>query len=329
MPDFTILESTLYDTHGSRCLRILSKHLKMPCLGRAQKVYNVELAISALREHGRLRDGAGEVYADDIVNGHREKTVSLLWSLVSSHGLGELVDFGGLTADIKRTSGDADVESLPNDCLDLSQSQHESLLKKWASAHCARQGIRIGNLTTAFADGKAYAAILNAFMPQTGPDMCTSVTFPASNVDLKEQLRCFGCSTAFIDQIVTTTGTIPSRKTTISNLAFLASRLLPLACRQNAALVIQRVFRRYRASKFVSRRITLLRLVHACATVVETSHKLNRTAVVLQRAWRRVLDYRIDRLNRNVGAFQYMAKGWLARRRVQKYDRLSRVMGGW
>ena len=338
LPDLTILESALYNTEGMRCPRILSQHLKMPCLGRAQKVYNVEVVISALHNHGRLGDGAVDVTADDIVDGHREKTLSLLWSLVSTHGLEQLVDFGELATDIGRCATSTfDLEALPNDRTCLTQIQQESLLEKWASVHCVQSGVRIGNLTTSFADGKAYAAILAEFtdyIPFKSSRHPTSPKIDSRGVEA--QLYAFGCSTAFIKQLASICGTIPSRKTTISNLAFLASRLLPLARRHNAAMVIQRAFR-FKGSKiFASQRITLMRLAHTCATIVQTRNKLISAAVVLQRSWRAVLDARILRLNTDVERFQAVAKSWMSRRRVRRErggvrlnDESLRTMGGW
>lgn len=338
MPDLTILESALYDAEGGQCAQILSQHLKMPCLGRAQKVFNVEVAISALHDHGRLGYNGLDVSAEDIVDGHREKTLGLLWSLVSTHGLEQLVDFRELAADLKRTViNPCDLETLPQDYSRLSQLQQESLLKRWASAHCARNGLRISNLTTSFADGKAYATILVAFADYMHIKTKDNTTSPKPDRKrLKSQLHAFGCSNAFIKQLISAHGTIPSRNTTISNLAFLASRLLPLARHHNATLIIQRAFRLKRLRTTMSQRIALMRLAHACATVVQTQNKLIAAATVLQRSWRQVLDARIKKLTGDVELFQAIAKGWLSRRNfkgnassVTSGTHALRVMGGW
>ena len=338
MPDLTILESALYDADGGQCPTVLSQHLKMPCLGRAQKVFNAEVAISALHDHGRLGYNGLDLSAEDIVDGHREKTLGLLWSLVSTHGLEQLVDFRELAADLKRTTITAgDSETLPNDFSRLSQLQEESLLKKWASAHCARNGLRIGNLTTSFADGKAYATILDAFADYMHIKTDHDTAAPkADRKRLVSQLHAFGCSNAFIKQLVSANGTIPSRNTTISNLAFLASRLLPLARQRNAAILIQRAFRLQQLRNTASQRIALMRLAHACATVVQTQNRLVSAATILQRSWRRVLDSRIRKLNGDAENFQGIAKRWLERRRIQRErsgltssSQAPRVMGGW
>ncbi|KAK3706815.1 hypothetical protein LTR37_012494 [Vermiconidia calcicola] len=337
LPDQTVVESALFDLDGARYPRLLSQHLRLPCLGRAQKLFNVELAISALRNHGRFGDTAFDITADDIVDGHRERTLSLLWSLVSDHGLEQLVDFEELIADIKRSLIDSTgLNGLPTECTHLLQPQQERLLQDWASVHCAKTGVSVGNLTTSFADGKAYAAILDAFATYTNLEHVNQAFNPMKNVHLEPQLRSFGCSAAFIKQLASSSGTIPSRKTTISNLAFLASRLLPMARMYNAAVVVQRCFRRRRGRIAVWQRLSLMRSDYACAKVVQTQNRLNAAATTLQRAWRNVLDARIKRLDSDVGCFQCLAKSWLLNRRVQRSSATivvgshsATLKGGW
>ncbi|KAK3720541.1 hypothetical protein LTR37_003590 [Vermiconidia calcicola] len=211
LPDQTVVKSALFSLDGARCPRVLSQHLRMPCLGQAQKLFNVELAISALRNHGRSGDTAFDITANDIVDGHRERTLSLLWSLVSDHGLEQLVDFQELTADIKRSLTDsAELDRLPTECTHLPQLQQERLLQKWASVHCAKAGVSVGNLTTSFADGKAYATILDAFATYTNLEHTNQAFYSVKNVHLEPQLRSFGCSSAFIKQLASSSGTIPS-----------------------------------------------------------------------------------------------------------------------
>lgn len=332
LPDLTVLESVLHADNGLYPPKILSQHLKMPCLSRAQKIYNVQVAISAIIDHGDLASNLQDVTAENIVDGHREQTLSLLWSLVSHHGLNHLVDWNELTADIARVGG-----RLP-DFESFSQVPQESILQAWAAAHATGRAVEIRNLTTSFSDGKAYIGILDdfaGFLPQTTTVPPKRITSAALALELK--LRCLGCSHAFVKQLTSSNLTIPSRTTTISNLVFLASRLLPLARRNGAAVTIQRAFRQRLARKRVSQRISLLRLVHACATVVQTQKSIISAAITLQRAWRGVLDARISLLNRNVEDFQVLARGWIARRNIRKTvklygnssGQLHRIMGGW
>jgi len=329
LPDATVLESAMYMEDGSPCPRILSQHLAMPCLGRAQKVHNVQVALSALVGHADLViAGIEEITADDIVDGHREKTLSLLWSLASNYGLAQLLDWDELTADIQRTGVDT------SDISHASQSETGVLLQAWATTHCRSQGVRVNNLTTSFADGKAYCAILDNFSAFITDRSVERHRTTSASLDAK--LRTMGCSNAFIKQLTASTDAIPTRNTTVSNLAFLASRLLPSARRHNAVMVIQRAFRRKLSRRTITQRVVLMRLAHDCAKVAQTQNRLASAATVLQRSWRAVLDARIVRLGKDVGSFQMLARGWVVRRKTREAiacgassNQSLRIMGGW
>lgn len=303
LPDTTVVESARFDSAGVTEANILSRHLKIPCLGRAQKLYNVEVALSALSTHDAFKGSlAASVTAEAVVDGHRELTINFLWTLLSGIGLDVLLDRKLLATDIARfgrTSGNLDGESI------------EGLLQAWAAGYCSTAGIQITNLTTLFADGKAYAAIVNAFASffHGGQDLKASTS---------SQLRTMGCSEAFIRQLVPAKSSIPSRQTTLSNLAFLASRLLPLAARHHAAMTIQRAYRRKRSALVVHQRVALMRIANDCAKVVQTQQRLTNAAMVLQRAWRGVLGGRIARLELAVTGFQSLARGWKGRKAVRK-----------
>ncbi|XP_054747407.1 protein abnormal spindle [Anastrepha obliqua] len=58
----------------------LSKQLRVPAISRLQRIYNVNLGLKALREAEFELHGG--ITAADIVDGHREKTLSLLWQII-------------------------------------------------------------------------------------------------------------------------------------------------------------------------------------------------------------------------------------------------------
>ncbi|KAI6873729.1 hypothetical protein KC338_g1489 [Hortaea werneckii] len=313
LPDSTTLESPLFTADGSASSRLLSRHLKMPCIGKAQKVHNLQVAIGALQTHAPLLGVTiQDINAEEIVDGHREKTLSLLWSLVSNYGLSHLVDVDDLARDVRRLGRQQFAQ------------QHEQLLQEWAVAHCRQQGLKIANLTTSFSDGRAYLAILEDFA-NCLPDAASSGSVGPSKPALEGRLRSLGCSNAFVKQLATTTNSIPSSTTTISNLAFLASRLLPLARRHNAASTLQQTYRQRLSRRTASQRVALMRLAHSCAEVVQTQQRITRAATVLQRAWRGVVDARIESLGEDVTSFQVLAKGWAIRRRTKQYASRRKV----
>jgi abnormal spindle-like microcephaly-associated protein len=60
--------------------RTLSRELRVPAVSRLQKIHNVDVALSALKDAGYVL--TGNITAKDITDGHREKTLSLLWQII-------------------------------------------------------------------------------------------------------------------------------------------------------------------------------------------------------------------------------------------------------
>lgn len=58
----------------------LTKQLRVPAISRLQRIYNVNLGLRALGEADFKL--SGDITAADIVDGHREKTLSLLWQVI-------------------------------------------------------------------------------------------------------------------------------------------------------------------------------------------------------------------------------------------------------
>ncbi|XP_026725115.1 protein abnormal spindle [Trichoplusia ni] len=58
----------------------LLKQLRTPAISRLQKIHNVQVALTALKESSFVI--AGEITSNDIADGHREKTLSLLWQII-------------------------------------------------------------------------------------------------------------------------------------------------------------------------------------------------------------------------------------------------------
>ncbi|XP_063380821.1 protein abnormal spindle [Cydia fagiglandana] len=58
----------------------LLNQLRTPPISRLQKIHNVQVALNALKDANFVI--VGEITATDIADGHREKTMSLLWQLI-------------------------------------------------------------------------------------------------------------------------------------------------------------------------------------------------------------------------------------------------------
>lgn len=302
-----IFITKLVELSLSPTYQLSSDDLKVPCVGHASKMHNVQIALSALY-NAHLRAGIipVDVTAANIVDGHREKTLVLIWSIVGQYGLSQLVDWRELCADIRRAGGDIDTPAGT-----FSREDQEVLLQSWAAVHAVKQNVEVTNLTTSFAKGDAYSAILSAFTTATG--------------NLEKQLNALAFPTTWTKHLLSTLCTVPNQITTLSNLAFLASRLLPLSRRTRAASTIQRAFRAKTERVVMSQRIALMRIARDCATIVRAQQQVVGAAIVLQRAWRAVIAGRVGRLERDVCRFQAAARGWFARRGGKE----RRVMGGW
>ncbi|KAB2570392.1 putative calmodulin-binding protein sha1 protein [Lasiodiplodia theobromae] len=344
MPTGDILTSCLKD---DKELLVLSQHLKFPCVGRAQKQYNVQIALSALEgTTGVAEHALRDVSAEDIVDGHREKTLGLLWSLVGKWGLDTLVDWTELEKETQRYRSryhsnvpnvyqdqDTAEESGPIELRGLER--YMALLRGWADGIARCRGLRATNLTTSFADGRVLEAIVDEYIA------CFSNATGHFINGLPAKLQLIGCSTAFVSLFAPASKTfnrsIPSKDFTVTTLAFLASRLLPAGRAHHAASTLQRWYRARLLRREMSKRVTLMRLAAHCATVVQTRERVVGAAVVLQRAWRTVLDARIRKLVDDVTRFQALARGWGVRNRMpngtktrsRRMRKTDRIRGGW
>lgn len=196
---------------------ILSQHLKIPCIGRATKLFNVQIALGALAVVRGFGSIAQEIRAEDIVDGNREKTIALLWGLVGKWGLSVLVDWDDVRREIRRlemkaaTCGagsgsrreseasseeveeEEEEEEKEEADFDACYERHSFLLKKWASCLARLGGVRLDNLTTSFADGRIFGSIVDEYEGFiVGEEGKLN-----SSTSLDVRLRFLGCSRQF------------------------------------------------------------------------------------------------------------------------------------
>lgn len=192
----------------------LSSFLRVPALSRLQKVHNVEIclhylqekcgqdvlesiksatnvAVQAAKKSGRLSSASSsgfgslqnqvdeklvEKIAKDIVDGHREKTLALLWKLISCFQLQSLVDMDAIRREIdyiqQRMSFraleflEAQQQSAPvARGSDSPEDQVYTLLLEWCRVVCANYFVRVSDFTASFADGKALCYLLHYYHP--------------------------------------------------------------------------------------------------------------------------------------------------------------------
>ena len=72
--------------------------LRVPAVSRLQKIHNSDLGLAALRQNGI--DIPATITAKDLVDGHREKTLELLWSVIFGSQLTAILDLSKLREEI-------------------------------------------------------------------------------------------------------------------------------------------------------------------------------------------------------------------------------------
>lgn len=343
MPSGDVLTSAV--DLSSKDSWVLSQHLKFPSIGRPQKLYNVQVALAALEGvRGIPVQVVGGITPEDIVDGHRERTLSLLWSLIGKHGLGTLVDWAQLTKEIQRfrdawynrrdNYGQRDLDSEDDEPTSelTGLEHHKRLLLSWARCAARTHGLRVTNLTTSFSNPKVLEAIVDTYLPTTLTETATT-----SSLSLAAKLKATGCSTSFIALFASPKTSIPTKDFTLLTLSFLGSRLLPLNATHRAASVIQRAYRARLARRSLSQRIIKAQIAHEAAVVAQARERLLGAAVLVQRRWRAVLEGRRADLEAQAVLFQSLARGWAIRRwarrvtggRVGGKEKVRRMRGGW
>ncbi|KAI5801181.1 calponin homology domain-containing protein [Geopyxis carbonaria] len=175
----------------------LTPHLQYPAQSRAQKLHNVSLILSTL---ARAQGNPNHIEARDIVDGHREKTVGLLWSLLSRWGLELLVDWESVKDEIRRFERLAypGLFEEDNGSSNTAKKDHPSLLKDWARCVGSKHGLVVNNLTTSFADGRVFETIVNEYQ-----QYLPSLAKTDKSATLETKLKSIGCNSYFGLSLVT------------------------------------------------------------------------------------------------------------------------------
>ncbi|RMZ85202.1 hypothetical protein DV738_g420, partial [Chaetothyriales sp. CBS 135597] len=279
--DYTITNLAVDLRDGVRLARLivlatewpLSQQLKVPCNGRAAKLFNVQISLTALAGVKALEPVLSDISADDIVDGFREKTMKLLWALTSKWGLeglldwhdvrGEIVRLGRAAGNVGYHSGFARRRHAGSR---RRYARHKALLQEWAKSVASLHGLKVRNLTTSFADGRVFEAIVDhytPYLPSGGSETRTQMP-------LSERLKALGCGDQFAQLFATGPGAagkhhIFDRDFTLASLAFLCSRLLGPSKTARAATVLQRAWRSRMEVVSKQRKAVLQRLAHDCA----------------------------------------------------------------
>uniref|UniRef100_A0A672R886 Abnormal spindle microtubule assembly n=1 Tax=Sinocyclocheilus grahami TaxID=75366 RepID=A0A672R886_SINGR len=157
----------------------LSRKLRIPAISRLQKVHNVDVALQVLKDKGvDLKDEHGaNIDSRDIVDGHREKTLNLLWKIIfafqvsTRNQLKEEISFLRKTwrtkqklASLMANSGVAVTRMKSRQAFE-HPSQKVTLLMDWVNAVCEFYNIKAENFTVSFSDGRILCYLIHHYHP--------------------------------------------------------------------------------------------------------------------------------------------------------------------
>ena len=186
----------------------LMVQLRVPTVSRLQKVHNMDIALGALRQGGaEIRK---EITGKDLVDGHREKTLELLWSVIFGYQLATLLNMDNIKEEIdhlkrslsaKSRLGDAKAKSgmvWIQSLLDRSPptsvlaGERLDLLLEWVRLVLIHYNVQIDNWTTSWCDGRALCLLVHHYQPQL-LDLAeikepTTITHQADNQNLDDSL---------------------------------------------------------------------------------------------------------------------------------------------
>ncbi|XP_055073870.2 abnormal spindle-like microcephaly-associated protein [Misgurnus anguillicaudatus] len=160
----------------------LSRKLRIPAISRLQKVHNVDVALQVLKDKGvDLRDEHGAtIDSRDIVDGHREKTLNLLWKIIFTFQVEVLLDENQLKEEISflrktwRTkqklasliaNKGAVVTKMKATQAFEHHSQKVTLLLDWVNAVCEFYNLKAENFTVSFSDGRVLCYLIHHYHP--------------------------------------------------------------------------------------------------------------------------------------------------------------------
>ncbi|XP_068203095.1 abnormal spindle-like microcephaly-associated protein homolog [Palaemon carinicauda] len=282
----------------------LCSKLRVPAISRLQKLHNTEVALDALDSSGC--PGVKQKFpAKDIVDGHRENTLGLLWTIIFKFQVSMVIsetriyeEIVYLTRSLKvRSQLDATaraglefvleppgelkrIKSLPDQVERIL-----GYLKLWAKYTCAHYGVEIENLTVSFSDGRGLCLLVHHYFPDLLPidliNWQTTQNLPSQEVDPNASL-----GDSFSEDTYTDTCTKEEY-----------NRRLALE-KENFGVLIDKVSTLDRIPMLIKvsdmvntipdEKVTSTFLSYLCARLLDLSEEV-KAARIIQMAWRKYL----------------------------------------
>ncbi|KAK6345845.1 hypothetical protein TWF730_010188 [Orbilia blumenaviensis] len=306
---------------GVRLGKVVELLLREPVEGimmypksKGEKAANMDKVLAVLYRNGVVP--LGSVKAKDVVDGHREVTLSLLWAVLMEKGVGFLVDFEEVEMEVRRVRMKYRIKE-PIEADEDEEDQHLKKLILWVQTIALGRGVNIDKgIGGAIKTGVVEAA-LEEYEPLIDGRVVTAPKTSTNNeAQLKQRLKGFGCSESFLKLFTPGKETIVNQRYVLAALAFLASRVLASTKFTRSAMKVQGWWRTVQFRRGVSARIsTLLEEAREHEAAIETFRR-KRAAKRIQRAWRDAVERKVEELLEIVVGVQALARGCLVRRKM-------------
>ncbi|KAK3864993.1 hypothetical protein Pcinc_029350 [Petrolisthes cinctipes] len=327
----------------------LSDQLRVPAISRLQKVHNVDVVLKSLEDCG-CPGVKTSIPAKDIVDGHREQTLALLWIIVFKFQVSLIVsvkrlkeELGhlqqslevraqldeaariGLSA-IKESEAFVELGQLAKKKEEASMEVLLTYLRLWTQFTCAHYGLEIDNLTVSFSDGRALCLLLHHYYPDILPlasiKWQTTQNLPSQSVDLDVSM-----DDSFSEMTYTDTCTREEhnkrRANEKNNFTLFLDKVsqldgIPILIRSGDMI-----------NTIPDEKVTATFLAYLCARLLDLSAEM-KAARVIQVAWRKCLGKkRLQQLKIETAAAVTIQQWWrekLRSRRSLEYARAATVL---
>ncbi|XP_047192689.1 abnormal spindle-like microcephaly-associated protein isoform X2 [Scophthalmus maximus] len=331
----------------------LSAKLRLPAISRLQKVHNVDVALQVLKSKGLdLKDEHGAVIdSRDVVDGHREKTLSLLWKIIFAFHVEVILDEDQLREEIgflKRTlstkrrlvSLRADRGLQPSPAKTRQpQTEHSStkinLLMDWARTVGDFYSLKVENFTVTFSDGRVLCYLIHHYHPGLLPEVAVSHS-TTQTVECSPRGRLeLSCSASDSDSSFDSlpTGLNGPDSPSVEFKELLENEKNNFRLVNNAVAFLGGVPAMINpadmSNTIPNEKVVMSYLTFLCARLLDLRNE-TRAARVIQGAWRK---YRLKKdlqlykeRNMAAGKIQLLVRSFLQRRRAVRRSRAAVVI---
>uniref|UniRef100_UPI0035902A7C abnormal spindle-like microcephaly-associated protein homolog n=1 Tax=Myxine glutinosa TaxID=7769 RepID=UPI0035902A7C len=170
----------------------LAVRLRLPAYNRACRIHNIESVLALLG--AKAKDGSGmPIDAASIADGHREKSIALLWHLVFIFQAPVLLDEQFVWNEISTLQN---LDPTPQPPRSSSTPASAPLFLTWAKVICSQQDVEVTDLYRSFIDDRALSCVLLHYHSRISSH---SQMGPASSKDfnLRKVLSCLQTAPPF------------------------------------------------------------------------------------------------------------------------------------